>query len=74
MKTNHHQQNRKAKQARRAARKERAALKTEVASQEQVQSCIYMLGGTANIRRIRSFARRHQTITHDQVSSRYWLT
>ncbi len=74
MKTNHHQQNRKAQQARRAARKERAALKTYVAPQEQVQSCIYMQGGTANILRIRSFARRHQAITLHQVSSRFWLT
>ena len=74
MKTKHHQQKRKAQQARRAARKTRTALKTEVAPQEQAQSCIYMQGGTANIRRIRSFARRHQAITLDQVSSRIWLT
>ena len=74
MKTNHRHSSRKAQELRRAARKERAALKTEVAPQEQVQSYIYMQGGTANIRRIRSFARRHQAITLDQVSSRFWLT
>ena len=44
MKTNHRHSSRKAQELRRAARKERAALKTEVAPQEQVQSCIYMQG------------------------------
>lgn len=86
MKTNYRHQNLRAQELRRAARKERAAfkaasalkavfaLKTESTEPECVQFSVFTQSGMVNSRRFRSFARRHQAITLDQVSSRFWLT
>ena len=86
MKTNYRHQNLRTHELRRAARKERAAfkaasalkavfaLKTESTAPKSVQFSVFTQSGMVNSRRVRSFARHHQAITLDQVSSRFWLT
>ena len=79
MKTNYRHQNLRSHELRRAARKERAAfkavfaLKTESTEPECVQFSVFTQSGMVNSRRVRSFARHHEGVSLDLMSSRYWL-
>ncbi|MDT3664331.1 MAG: hypothetical protein ROM54_12605 [Anaerobiospirillum sp.] len=85
MKTNYRHQNLRAQELRRADRKERAAfkatsalkavfaLKTESTEPECVQFSVFTQSGMVNSWRVRSFARHHEGVSLDLMSSRYWL-